>query len=738
MFTVLIAEKETIKLFEETKMFFGPLLDNEKVVFCEWNKYGDTLENMVPDLYDIIEFREEWRAVILYDEDREKLNPFDFTGYSESYYSDVEKNWDFYKNRRKCRIHSYEKASTNPLVKLTTGLTKLSEFKTLVVDNDDYEAVINDEMKISEFMLKNQLAQINCYEVAMKIGKYQREALLKFVAESDTDNLLSLIKSGDAKGIMEIIPESQILDFIKLVGNDPSFYDPEYSECLIENTKKAKLLRTIAARFSMKDKLPTEVICLSPRTFNFEILEQDTKWKKKDENSYTRFAQFNMYNESLKFVLFDILPKDNKKYRFDQIKLLCLLLLICDYEMPKGLVTANHVYRANIDFDKSIVSRICEGYLSKLKATEVYLHELEQQVDAEKAVPVDDRTARRLFESDVQIPVKINNDFKRTDLYAQYKEIGLSTDCPVDEESSWNVQFRQIMKQFVRYLREPKRALKNSVTEGLHKNNKITDDRTLLLSENQIEDVKIHLYEEEQKMVDTSTSHLFNVKKFNEQLKDADKDIRRTVAQRMTKGRTVFIALLAIGAYLLGFLPLIFTNLNTTKSFTTALLITLITVLVFAIAGFIYLFVLKRKLIHKYRNFNAVMSGICTSINRALAQFSKYLSSACNVMRDHSVLQNRDSAVTRMKRVIKYHRIRVRENITNVSTMFVKYVDFNNVDLKESEPYYHDFTILKDYEYEMPSICVNKRIEFLQHGYEIVAPVDYVNKVILAREELYD
>ena len=142
--------------------------------------------------------------------------------------------------------------------------------------------------------------------------------------------------------------------------------------------------------------------------------------------------------------------------------------------------------------------------------------------------------------------------------------------------------------------------------------------------------------------------------------------------------------------------------------------------------------------IHKYRNFNAVMSGICISINRALAQFSKYLSSACNVMRDHSVLQNRDSAVTRMKRVIKYHRIRVRENITNVSTMFVKYVDFNNVDLKESEPYYHDFTILKDYEYEMPSICVNKRIEFLQHGYEIVAPVDYVNKVILAREELYD
>ena len=46
MFTVIFAEQETIKLFEETKMFFGPLLDSKNIAFCEWNKYAETFEEM--------------------------------------------------------------------------------------------------------------------------------------------------------------------------------------------------------------------------------------------------------------------------------------------------------------------------------------------------------------------------------------------------------------------------------------------------------------------------------------------------------------------------------------------------------------------------------------------------------------------------------------------------------------------------------------------------------------------
>ena len=47
-------------------------------------------------------------------------------------------------------------------------------------------------------------------------------------------------------------------------------------------------------------------------------------------------------------------------------------------------------------------------------------------------------------------------------------------------------------------------------------------------------------------------------------------------------------------------------------------------------------------------------------------------------------------------------------------------------------------SILRDYEYEMPSIHSKKRIEYLQKGNEITIPIDYVESVTLTREELYD
>ena len=132
MFTVIFAEKETIKLFEETKMFFGPLYNTEKVAFCPWDKDAEDFDTMVPDLYDLIEYQGQWRALVLYDDCFKQLNPFDYTNYSEDFYSKKDRSWDSLKNRREQRIAAYEKAVSNPLVKLTTALSGIPNFKSVV------------------------------------------------------------------------------------------------------------------------------------------------------------------------------------------------------------------------------------------------------------------------------------------------------------------------------------------------------------------------------------------------------------------------------------------------------------------------------------------------------------------------------------------------------------------------------------------------------------------------------
>ena len=737
MFTVIFAEKGTIKLFEETKMFFGPLYNTEQVAFCEWDKDAASFEAMVPDLYDLIGFQSEWRALILYDDQKEQLNPFDYTAYSESFYTKKARTWDYLKNRRQQRIAAYEKAVSNPLVKLTTALTGIPNFKSAISEKE-FSLLMTGEMPTYEYMLRHQLEALNCSELAARFDKYQRGDLKKFVGDAGIDELISHIRSANAAGIIRLIPDTEVLEFIRFIGNDPIYFDPEYTECLIETTRKYALLKDIADSYCMKDKLPREVICLSPRTFDFEHVEQDIKWKKKDEVSSSRFTEYNLYSDKLRFVLFDMLPADNRQYRFDQIKFLCLLLIVANNTVPQGLVNANNVYRAQIDFNAGIVTKICENYISKLKATQFLLKDIETQLDHDSDTTVDNRTAQRLFESDINIPVKISLEANENDLYAEYKTLGLATDCPEHEDIFWSRQYRKISKSFLRYLREPRRAVKTAVSEGLHQNNFIRDDRALLLTENQMEDVRFHLAEVEQKMVETTTAQLFDTKGYTEQLQEADEEVKKAISRRMTKKKTVCVGLIALLAYFIGFLPLIFSELNSVPSFLFSLLLTGIMLAVFLVIGFIYLFVLRRKLINRIKHFNMVMAGICNQINGALARFSAYISNACNLMRDFSVLKKRDSAVARTKKILSYHDAKISEQICLVNEMFSKYVDFNRIHIKEVAPYEFDFTVLREYEYEMPSIHSKKRIEYLQHGNEITIPIDYVDSVTLTREELYD
>lgn len=738
MFTVIFADKETIKLFEETKMFFGPLLDSEKVAFCEWHKYEQTLDLMVPQLYELIDFKSEWRAVILYDEDRNKLNPFDYTQYKEPLFTDGCKDCDDYEARRAGRFSSYEKAAVNPLVRLTTALCGLPKFNSVITENAEFEAVASGRINIFEFMLKRLLDAMNTGEVTRRIERFQRNMLSRFVRDDEADTLIELVKNKDASGIIRLIPGAQIVAFMQLIGDDPVYCDPEYTESLIENTEKARLLNAVAADFSIKDKLPSQIICLAPRTFDFENTQQDEKWKEKDENKASRFAQYNLYHEKLKFLLFDVLPKDHKQYKFDRIRLMCLLLVLANNVFPDGVVSPEKVYRIQIEFDNGMISKLCEKYISKLKSTQLHLKEIGLDLDQKSETAVDDKTAQKLFESDILIPVEIKDPSMPAELYAKYKDIGLATDIPKDERGYWSQQYRTITKKFVRFLREPRRAVKAAVSDGLHKNNRIDDDRALVLSETQAEDVRLHLLEEEQKMVGTVTSHIFDTKSFNEQLQQADKEIKQEISKRMTRKKTMYVFLFSTIAYLLGFMPLIFSNLNTVKSVSVSLLVTVMTTAVFLLIGFIFLFVLRRRLIKRFKHFNSVMSGICKTIMDGLLQFSKYLSSACNVMRDFSVLKKRDSAVSRTRRILSYHDLKINEQIAAVSEMFSQYIDFKKITVRECDPYDFDFTVMRDYEYTMPSILSVKRIEYLQPGNEIVIPVDYVDSVKLTREEFYD
>lgn len=239
-------------------------------------------------------------------------------------------------------------------------------------------------------------------------------------------------------------------------------------------------------------------------------------------------------------------------------------------------------------------------------------------------------------------------------------------------------------------------------------------------------------------MVETSTTQLFNTTAYMKKIDEADKNIKKGIAQRMTKKKTVLTGLIAVGVYLIGFLPLIFGSLNTVGSFLFSLLFVGAALLVFALCGFVYLFVLRKRLKDRFKHFNYVMSGICKEIQDSLNRFSKYISCACNVMREFSVLKMSESKSAKKQRILDYHKKQIEDKVKDVHEMFSRYVNYDNMYLEESEPYDYDFTVLREYEFRMPDYDAEKTIEFMQAGNFVKVPVNFIETVTITREELYD
>lgn len=737
MFTVIIAEQEILDMFEEFRMFLNPLLNNKDIAFCPWNRNADTLDKMLPDIYDKVTFRKEWRAIIVNNDNINTLNPFDFTGYNDEIRLSNESDWEGIAGRRQARFDCYEKAFDNPLTKLTSALCGTPVFNSVIEDKETYQSIVSGKLKLYEYMLDGQLKALNLTETAVWADKYHRNNLTRFIDEENLDELIDNIENGKTKEIVNMISADKILDFISLIGNaDPIYSDPLYTECMVENTRKTEMFEAVAQDFKFKDKAPYEVICVSPRTFDCSLHNDNSGWNEDDESNYSNFCEYNLYNDKLKFILFDLLSSDNKQYLFERIRMMCFLLILAGSTLPNGVASPRRVYKAEFEFDSKAIEDTCTEYISKLRATSMLIREQFNSAKDEIDEHLDRHTFTQLFESDVAISIDAS-EYNRSDLFAKGSNVGLACDCPRNEKAEWDNEYRSISKRFAKYLKEPRRAVKAAVNNDFRRNSRIDDDRALRMTASQTEDIEERLNSEEQNMVESSTTRLFHNTKYKKEIEEAGQAVSDSISQRMSRLKTVLVSVVSLVAFLIGFIPLVARNTDNDKAILWAVGITLGSVLILALAGLFKLLSMRKKHIRNYDNFNKKMSGICVEIEDGLSDFSTYLSHACNVMRASSILQTKESKASKEQRILNYHAIKVEEKTADAYDLFSKYVDCNSISVKDIEPYVYDYTVMRDYNFDMPYKESKRNIAFMQEDNIVTIPVDYVSSVILVREEFY-
>ena len=716
MFTVIICSE---KFYNQTKRNYSHVVEavskSDDCAFCIWDTDKALFEDALPDLESLLVGRSKWRAVVVHDsitfgiDAIDKRNPFDYVGAEKVLQAFNEKE-------------ILETLSDFEAFKKANKPVKQEDWDELDKKIAESESCIKAyrERKKSNYnaAVSKPLTRLGVWLYGIE-GKYEPN-----ISEEMPKELYDDAVAIDRK-YYSALEEKKIL-----ASDIEQYHTLKY---------KYEILKDNFHMGAMVSKKPESILIISERV---KARRDDAFYSPQgeyEELEYSNFCDDNLYSRKMRFIFFDIGMENHKKDPSDYLSFVSAMLVYATNELPELAVRAERVYKCNTVINKKKAVDFYSHYLSKLyKTRKILMRAMRARIDEMKKKDVTPEEALAAFEADSEIKVEIQSATKKEDLMSEYSKLGLAKDCPIEEYHYWYNQVQEITKRFIRYLREPRRALKKTVSGDFREQNTIENDRINNLNEYQLEDIQYRIDEEEEKMIKTTTESIFNTKKYNDMLDEADQEVRKAISQRMTRNKTLIAGLIACGTYFIGFLPLLFSTLNGVFSLSVSLMITGITVGLFALLGIVFLFVLRKRLIDRFKHFNYVMSGILSNIENGLAAFSRYLNHACNVMRGFSVFKKLEDKEDHRLNVIKKHINDIDVRINETEIMFTGDLDSIFVTDEEVKPYDYDFTIARDYTYEIPYYAEDTDVEFIVKGNVALSPVNYIESIKLTREELYD
>lgn len=518
-------------------------------------------------------------------------------------------------------------------------------------------------------------------------------------------------------------------------------FDPEFDEFLAQAQKKEQLRKAIRGEQTPQIALPSEIICLAKRCVNQEEQDIRSYWSVHEQTLYSRFYDWNLYFDKMRYLVFDILPKHHRNYTFDYIRFLYATMVLAENETPLAALNPNRVYTLECQNDEKALRAILGKYDAMLAATQEDIQRRIRKLKTTELPRLSDRDAKAIFCSNVTIPVATTMDFDHSTLYVPGEGIGLSTNCPRVEADVWDVGYQGSKRALGRYMKMPRRALKKNASD-LHRMNMADLDTAGRLNEFQLEDVSDFVGEEELRMVGTKTSDLYRAGRYLKKMEEQNKRVNGVIERRMNRKWTVILGVIALLCYLIAFIPMFLSNMEAQDGTLFSLIFMGAGGGLMALLAILVLVFLRMPLRRAYSDYNGVMKGIVDEVEGSLHQYSKYLSHACNMMRGNSVLNYRkdvESPEMAMIRLLKKHEtdvLCVREELHEI---FGAFLPDGKPDLEDVDGYKYDFQRPVDFAYPMPYTddqC--RQIEFLQSGNLVQIPVDFIKAMRIRREELHD
>ena len=524
-------------------------------------------------------------------------------------------------------------------------------------------------------------------------------------------------------------------------GRNAAAQDPEFAEYQTEAQYKQELRTQLLDGESIDFPRPAEVLCISPRLYCQRSDELRSSWNEHVEHQYSSFADWNMYFDKMRYMVFDLPPENYQTYAFDYIRFLAAVMLVAGQETPPGTMRPNRLYCLACENDSEALTELLQRYDQKLYATDLLLEQKAKTVCQEVCPTVSSREVRGNLCANVTIPVTLREDFDLSDVYVTGVHLGLSADCPVDEELLWDENQSRSGKALHRLFKQPARSLGGALDHfrGL---NRVQNCKFGKLDSAQMEDVREHIRDEELAMLKTAVDASFDQEAFNGRIKASDENVRKKIDTRMTRARTVGTGVILLALFVISCAPMLFANFGNIQARGLSFGMVGIGLALLAATALVCLFFLRGTLKEKIDAYNETAGGAVNAVMGQMSDYSRYLSHACNVMRGYSVVETYEVIGTATDpRILIYrkHQADVRQQREQLRTTFLNFFP-KEYEAKPDveEAYAYEFDRAEDYGYPMPCGTRQRVVDFLRKDNHVTLPVDFIESITLRTEELYE
>ena len=696
MYTVLIQNKKTMDVFRRYHpLFLEGLKSNLGVV--RWFETGTTIDTALPELKGLTNDKESWRAIIVRVEDEGRMSYFR---------SAADNPYDFAIEDDSC--------------------------------DEESEAVSGEECSDAEGQdVKDPEAGKGETENAENPGgeadseaqeKKSAVKRKKSITESDVPLVrLTQLLGGIPSPLVEYEQGSIIENGIERIVYKP-LKDEEltrqYNELIHKLEYDGKrpteiILFTFRNIYKDKDEVISESAVNSP----FEIKSSDF-WRKNGYPSLCRFITYDYCSEGR-------IKKDEDLFRF----WLCVSILANNKIDPSSF-QAYRLYKINVKINSGKL-------LDNLQDKELILADLRNCIDQDIKLEIEKKQSKvgKIPEFVASIPIEPN--FPNSHEYSvSEKEFPLTPKSEQIERKKWLKLSDEAEAGLAGFIKSTERSLEYS-SEMVRIASEIDEDDVISLDRLQQEELEDKLFGQYNAILEMRDKLPYAKMAKSEKLKEAAEKVNKSIFSRLELPVFLESAMIVVLLAIISFLPVFFVYkfLNLGK-IPGGLYYGGIAIVAFLIILLAILWILRNRFIKLIRAYNkeiednisavSVDVNLFTQFTQSLATFTQGRRYERNAVKSQYILTNSLTNLQKHLKASSYMMNRLQD-----------WADAFYLGELSRELHYSDTLYATDVspeENEIYSLTAEKpvSIPLNESGVMLICPFDFVEKIELTREELYD